>query len=75
MGTTTHIFRVEGMHCGSCALLIDDALEDLPGVHSTQTTMKKGRSTVDLDLARTSLEQVVGAIEELGYRAVPRDGR
>ncbi|WP_419503913.1 cation transporter [Lentzea aerocolonigenes] len=25
------------MHCGSCALLIDDVLEDLPGVLSTQT--------------------------------------
>jgi copper chaperone len=46
MATTTYVFQVEGMHCGSCALLIDDTLEDLPGVHNTQTTMKQGRSTV-----------------------------
>jgi copper chaperone CopZ len=70
-----HIFRVEGMHCGSCALLIDDALEDLPGVHSTQTTMKKGCSTVELDLTRTSPEDVMNAIEALGYRAALPDGR
>ena len=75
MATTRHILRVEGMHCGSCALLIDDTLEDLPGVHSTQTTMKKGRSTVQLDLTRTSPEDVISAIEELGYHAVPQDGR
>ncbi|MGH3908572.1 MAG: heavy-metal-associated domain-containing protein [Pseudonocardiaceae bacterium] len=69
MATTTHVFRVDGMHCGSCALLIDDTLEDLPGVHDTQTTIKAGRATVELDLARSSPEDVIAAIAELGYRA------
>ena len=67
----THIFRVEGMHCGSCALLIDDALEDLPGVQSTQTTVKQGRSTVELDPSQSTPEDVIRAIEELGYQASP----
>lgn len=57
------------MHCGSCALLIDDALEDLPGVRSTQTTMKQGRSTVELDASQNSPDDVISAITELGYRA------
>lgn len=69
MATTTHVFRIEGMHCGSCALLIDDTLEDLPGVRSTQTTMKQGRSTVELDVSQASPEDVINAIIELGYRA------
>ena len=68
---TTYVFRVEGMHCGSCALLVDDALEDLPGVLSTTTTVKQGRSTVELDVDRSSPEDVIGVIEELGYRASP----
>jgi copper chaperone CopZ len=68
---TTYVFRVEGMHCGSCALLVDDALEDLPGVLSTTTTVKQGRSTVELDVDRSSPEDVIGVIEELGYRATP----
>ncbi|BDT85567.1 MULTISPECIES: heavy-metal-associated domain-containing protein [Nocardia] len=67
---TTHIFRIEGMHCGSCALLIDDTLEDLPGVASTQTSMKKRLSTVDLDATVTTPDDVVAAITELGYTAV-----
>jgi copper chaperone len=66
---TTHLFEVSGMHCGSCALLIDDALEDLPGVVSTRTTVKQGRSTVELDPSRNSPEDVIRAIEELGYTA------
>jgi len=68
VATTTHVFRVEGMHCGSCALLIDDALEDLPGVHATRTTRKRGLSTVELDVDVTSAEDVLKAIAELGYR-------
>ena len=71
MSTTTHVFRVEGMHCGSCALLIDDALDDLPGVHRSQTTVKAGRSTVELDVSQTNPQDVMSAIAELGYRASP----
>jgi copper chaperone CopZ len=57
------------MHCGSCALLIDDALEDLPGVQSTQTTMKLRRCTVELDESLSSPQDIISAIEQLGYRA------
>ncbi|WP_280459489.1 heavy-metal-associated domain-containing protein [Nocardia carnea] len=66
---TTHVFHIDGMHCGSCALLIDDTLEDLPGVRATQTSMKKARSTVDLDPAVNTAEDVIAAITELGYTA------
>ncbi|MHA4855113.1 hypothetical protein L1080_037255 [Rhodococcus sp. MSC1_016] len=41
---TTHILRIEGRHCGSYALLIDDTLEDLHNMANTHTSMKKGRS-------------------------------
>jgi len=69
MTATTHVFRVDGMHCGSCALLIDDTLEDLPGVHDTRTTVKTGRATVELDLTRSSPEDVIAAISDIGYQA------
>jgi len=53
MPTSTHVFRIDGMHCGSCSLLIDDTLEDLPGVSRSQTELKAGRSTVWLDTTHT----------------------
>jgi copper chaperone CopZ len=68
---STHTFQVQGMHCGSCALLIDDSLADLPGVRSTQTRVNAGLSTVELDLTQSRPEDVISAIEELGYRASP----
>jgi len=68
---STHTFRVVGMHCASCALLIDDALADLPGVRGTRTRVKDGLSIVELDLNQSRPENVISAIEELGYRASP----
>lgn len=64
-----YTFRVEGMHCASCALLVDDALADLPGVLSTQTSQKHGRSVVELDPGTFTPGDVVAAIESLGYTA------
>lgn len=68
MSTVVHTFRVEGMHCASCALLVDDAVADLPGVRSTETSMKKGRSVVELGPGATPAD-VVAVIGELGYTA------
>lgn len=67
--STTHIFRVDGMHCASCSLLIDDTLEDLPGVSRSHTELKAGRSTVQLDTSVTDAQQVIDAITDLGYTA------
>lgn len=65
----TYVFQIDGMHCGSCALLIDDTLEDLPGVRSSSTSAKHRRSNVELDPATTGPDEVIAAIEELGYHA------
>jgi copper chaperone CopZ len=67
MANDTIVFRVEGMHCGSCSMLIDDALEDLPGVRHSHTELKAARSTVTLDNTRTDALQVINAIAALGY--------
>ncbi|CAM4339456.1 heavy metal-associated domain-containing protein [Nocardia ninae] len=69
MTTSTHEFRIDGMHCASCALLVDDTLDDLPGVRNTQTTMKKGHTTVELDTGTTTPADVIDTIEKLGYTA------
>lgn len=66
---TTLTVEVTGMHCASCALLIDDALGDLPGVTASRTSAKDHRSTVDLDTELSSPDEVLAAISELGYQA------
>ncbi|MGH9153980.1 MAG: cation transporter [Acidimicrobiales bacterium] len=62
---------VEGMHCSSCGMLIDETLEELPGVSSSSTNVRKHRTKVEFDPARTTVANLVKAIAKLGYRAEP----
>ena len=61
--------KVAGMHCGSCGLLVDDALEQLPGVARAETDSRRGHTVVHADLTRTSVEQMIAAVDDVGYRA------
>jgi copper chaperone len=67
MSTETVEFHVEGMHCSSCSMLIDDTLEDLPGVSRSHTELKTARATVTLNTSSTGPQQVIDAIAALGY--------
>ncbi|MCX9193098.1 heavy metal transporter [Carbonactinospora thermoautotrophica] len=65
-------FIVTGMHCTSCGLLIDDAVEELPGVTRSTTDVRTGRTTVDLDITNPPSEQdIIAAIAQAGYTATP----
>lgn len=69
MSVITYTFRVDGMHCASCSLLIDDALEDLPGVATSTTSYKERLTTVHVSPAGATASEVAQAIAALGYRA------
>lgn len=65
------VLRVEGMHCGSCALSVDDRLEELDGVEKSKTSYARGRTKLVYDEARVDLDRIRAAIVELGYEARP----
>lgn len=67
--TTTLTLHIEGVHCGSCGMLIDETLEDLDGVHRSETSVKAKRATVELDPQRCQPTELVAAIAEAGYTA------
>ena len=69
--STVAVFAVSGMHCASCGMLIDEAVEELDGVASCTTDVRRGRTTVRLDPARTSSSAVLAAISAAGYTAAP----
>ncbi|MGE7385156.1 cation transporter [Streptomyces sp. NPDC004126] len=61
-------FAVTGMHCNSCGLLIDDEVEELPGVTASTTSLRTGRTVVETD-GHVTPADVVAAIATAGYAA------
>ena len=62
---------VSGMHCASCGMLIDETLEELPGVLSSSTDLRRETSTVEYDPAQTTLAAITAEIVNLGYAVRP----
>ncbi len=60
--------KVDGMHCASCALLIEEELEELDGVTEAKASFRRQRARVVLDDARI-VPAILEKIGELGYRA------
>jgi len=59
---------ITGMHCTSCAMNIDGALEDTKGVLSSSTSYSKARTTVEYDETVISKDQLAKVIENLDYQ-------
>ncbi len=71
MNSTTVALAVQGMHCGSCGILIDEALEDLDGVQRSQTSVRAETTTVQVDLDTCTVDTLIAEITSLGYTAGP----
>ena len=59
---------IEGMTCASCAGRVEKSLNRLDGVQAT-VNFATERATVDFDPARVEPEQLLGAVESVGYSA------
>lgn len=66
---TTLELEIRGMHCASCGMLIDDAVEELPGVIRVCTDSRAERTIVELDGTGADAGQVIAAIATAGYGA------
>lgn len=63
----TVTFMLDGMHCVSCSLNIDGALEDTPGVESAETSYAKGKTTIKYNKDEVTPKALKAVIEGLGY--------
>lgn len=66
-------FIVKGMHCGSCERLIKMELSDLKGVSEPDIDYKTGQGSAFLDTSLNSIEDVLNAISNTGYKAVAQE--
>lgn len=63
------VLKVEGMHCGSCAVAVQMALSNTPGVSKASVSFEQKKAEVEFDPKKTGLEQLLKAIDSMGYRA------
>ena len=72
----TATFVVSGMHCANCGMLIDEVVEDLVGVVTSATSVRRGRTVVTYDPALSNVTEIAAAIVTAGsYEAQLIDGR
>jgi Cu+-exporting ATPase len=64
--------RIGGMTCASCAVRIEKKLNKLEGVEAT-VNYATDAAAVSYDPARVTLDDLVGAVEAVGYRAAASD--
>ncbi|MFQ5740265.1 MAG: heavy-metal-associated domain-containing protein [Acidobacteriota bacterium] len=62
-------FEVTGMTCGGCAVGVKMAVKKLEGVHKVEASYQEGQAVVWYDPAKVKPDQIVAAIENLGYQA------
>jgi Cu+-exporting ATPase len=68
-GVATVEFEVSGMHCGSCAALVEETLLEQPGVASASVDLDATRAVVGYDPARVGADELGAAITGAGYPA------
>jgi len=65
---------IGGMHCATCAISVQDALKELPGVRDARVNFALGKATVDYDSSMASESDMKKAVEESGYKVLEVQG-
>lgn len=60
---------VKGMMCSGCQASVSSALEGIPGVSNVEVSYSTGMVKLKYDPNRTTPEELIEAIEKVGYKA------
>ncbi|MFH1225778.1 MAG: sulfite exporter TauE/SafE family protein [bacterium] len=61
-------FKIKGIHCASCKVLIETEIDVLAGVKDIEVNHQTGECQVEYDTDQISQKQIFAAIEKLNYR-------
>lgn len=60
-------FKINGMHCASCAAIIERALKKVDGVTSASVNFGSETLAIDYDASRTAPEALASVLKPMGY--------
>lgn len=64
------IFKISGMHCTSCARLIEMTLEEEKGMEAVSVEYEPQQACMEFDSELLTSKEVRDTIESLGYGVV-----
>lgn len=67
------IFKIKGMHCASCASIIEKTLKKVEGVNSIEVNPGTEKAKIDFDSNITNLDSLSKHIEPLGYTIIDQE--
>src|SRR3990172_426248 len=62
-----------GMSCANCAAAIERGLKKLQGINKATINFASERATIEFVPALSNLDEIISAIKEAGYGAIPPD--
>ncbi len=65
---------VSGMHCQSCAALVEEVLSEQDGVHAASVDLTRARARVEYDPTALGPPELAEAVAGAGYTASPASG-
>lgn len=68
-------FPIIGMHCASCAKLIERGLKQTPGVTSAAVNYGSEQASVEYDETVSNPQALAQAVESAGYKAIIADDK
>jgi copper chaperone CopZ len=73
-GPATVRLALTGMHCGSCAALIENILSDQPGVTGAVVGFEAAEARVTFDPAKVTVNDLCSSVAGAGYVATLVEG-
>ncbi|MEI8067894.1 MAG: heavy metal translocating P-type ATPase [Candidatus Shapirobacteria bacterium] len=67
MSLNKETFKISGMHCASCANIIENRLKKTDGVESVSVNFATEKAKIVYDQKKSSINKMNGIISELGY--------
>lgn len=70
MSTEKLLLPVKGMHCASCAMLIEKTLSETPGITKAEVNVVSEKIALEFDSSTLPLDTIAQDIHNLGYELV-----
>ncbi len=70
---TTQTFDVAGMNCTACVMHIEGLEDEVEGIESIDVNFKQQRMVVEYDDSKVTQQDIVQAVERVGYAATVQE--